>query len=61
VKGRWNGAVLKIGMAHSSDGKEWIPIEGANFEPISNDSDQELSFILPNDYYRIEYWLENED
>ena len=61
VNGIWNGATLKVRLAHSDNLQEWFSIDGGEFPLISADTEQTIEFIQPTRYHRIEYWLENPD
>lgn len=61
VDGIWNGATLKVRLAHSDNLQDWFSINGGEFPPISADTKQTIEFIQPTRYQRIEYWLENPD
>jgi hypothetical protein len=61
VNGIWNGATLRVRLAHSYNLQEWFSIDGGEFPPISADTEQTIEFIQPTRYHRIEYWLENPD
>lgn len=59
VEGIWNGATLRVRMAHSKNLQEQFSIENGEFPPISADTEQTIEFIQPTQFVHIEYWLEN--
>jgi hypothetical protein len=61
VDGMWNGATLRVRLAHSYDLQEWSSIDGGEFLPISRCGEQTIEFMQPSRFNRIEYWLENAD
>lgn len=61
VEGIWNGAILRVRMAHSPNSEEWFSTDGGEFMPISADGKQIIEFTQPTLFDRIEYWVENPD
>ncbi len=61
AEGSWNGATLRVRLAHSDNLQDWFSIYGGEFPPISADTEQTIEFIQSTRFERIEYWLENPD
>ncbi len=56
AEGIWNGATLRVMLAHSDNLQDWFSIYCREFPPISADTEQTIEFIQPTPFERIEYW-----